>query len=31
MEAVTGQDFINVRSKGKFPDVDFLESNFTGF
>lgn len=31
MEAVTGNDFIKARTKGKFPDVDFLESQFTGY
>ena len=30
MEAVTGSEFERVREKGKFKDVDFLESLFTG-
>ena len=31
MEAITGSEFERVKSKGKFKDVDFLESLFTGF
>lgn len=31
MEAITGSDFEKVRKKGKFQDVDFLESLFTGY
>ncbi len=31
MEAITGPEFEKVRQKGKFEDVDFLESVFTGF
>ena len=31
MEAITGSDFEKVRKAGKFKDVDFLESLFTGY
>lgn len=31
MEAITGSEFEKVREKGKFQDVDFLESLFTGY
>ena len=31
MEAITGSDFEKVRKKGKFKDIDFLESFFTGY
>lgn len=31
MEVFSGKDFENVRKKGKFKDVDFLESFFTGY
>ena len=31
MEAFKGSDFETVRKRGKFQDVDFLESMFTGF
>ncbi len=31
MEAITGQDFKKARQNGKFKDVDFLESLFTGY
>lgn len=31
MEAITGSDFEKVREKGKFQNVDFLESLFTGY
>jgi hypothetical protein len=31
MEAITGSEFKKVREKGKFQDVDFLESLFTGY
>lgn len=30
-EAIRGEEFKRVRAKGKFADVDFLESIFTGF
>lgn len=31
MEAISGEDFIKVRKAGKFKEIDFLESCFTGF
>lgn len=31
MEAITGSDFESARKNGKFKDVDFLESFFTGY
>lgn len=31
MEAIRGEDFIKAREHGKFEDVDFLESLFTGY
>ena len=31
MEAITGSDFEKARQKGKFKDIDFLESLFTGY
>jgi hypothetical protein len=31
MEPITGSEFEKVRQKGKFKDVDFLESLFTGY
>jgi hypothetical protein len=31
MEAITGSDFEEARKHGKFKDVDFLESLFTGY
>ncbi len=31
MEAITGSEFERVRKNGKFKDVDFLESLFTGY
>lgn len=31
MEAIKGDAFIKLRKKGKFHDVDFLESYFTGY
>lgn len=31
MEAVTGSEFEKVRKNGKFKDVDFIESLFTGY
>ena len=31
MEAITDDDFIRVRKKGKFEGIDFLESMFTGY
>ena len=31
MEAVTGSEFEEARKNGKFADVDFLESLFTGY
>lgn len=31
MEAITGSEFERVRKNGKFRDVDFLESLFTGY
>ena len=31
MEAITGSDFEEVRKDGKFKDIDFLESLFTGY
>ena len=31
MEAITGSEFEKVRQHGKFADVDFLESLFTGY
>ncbi len=31
MEAITGEDFEICRKRGKFKDVDFLESLFTGY
>ena len=31
MEAITGSEFERVRQNGKFRDVDFLESLFTGY
>lgn len=30
MEAFTGSEFVRLRQLGKFEDVDFLESSFTG-
>lgn len=30
-EAITGAEFERVRSKGKFAEIDFLESLFTGY
>lgn len=30
-EPVTGEEFMNLRAKGKFSGVDFLESLFTGY
>ena len=31
MEAITGSEFERVRKNGKFKDIDFLESLFTGY
>jgi hypothetical protein len=31
MEAVTGSDFEKARINGKFKNIDFLESLFTGY
>lgn len=31
MEAITGSDFERAKQNGKFNDVDFLESMFTGY
>ena len=31
MEAITGSDFERARKNGKFEEVDFLESLFTGY
>jgi hypothetical protein len=31
MEAITGSQFEKVRENGKFKEVDFLESLFTGY
>lgn len=31
MEPISGDNFINLRKNGKFGDVDFLKSNFTGY
>ena len=31
MEAIRGSDFEKVRKNGKFRDIDFLESLFTGY
>lgn len=31
MEPIMGNEFIDLRKKGKFSQVDFLESNFTGY
>ena len=31
MEAITGSEFEKVRKNGKFKDIDFLESFFTGY
>lgn len=30
-EPVKGEEFINLRSKGKFSGIDFLETMFTGY
>lgn len=30
-EAISGEEFERVRKKGKFKDIDFLESLFTGY
>lgn len=30
-EAITGDEFMRVRKNGKFKDIDFLESLFTGY
>jgi len=31
MEAIRGSDFEKVRKNGKFRNIDFLESLFTGY
>ena len=31
LEAITGSEFERLHEKGKFQDVDFLESIFTGY
>lgn len=31
MERITGQDFAKARRNGKFAEVDFLTSNFSGY
>ena len=31
MEAITGSEFERVKKNGKFKDIDFLESLFTGY
>lgn len=31
MEPIMGKEFMDLRKKGKFSQVDFLESNFTGY
>ena len=31
LEAITGEEFMELKKKGKFKGVDFLESNFTGY
>lgn len=31
MEPIKGSEFMRVREKGKFPDIDFLETLFTGY
>lgn len=31
MEPIRGEEFIAARKRGKFKDIDFLESLFTGF
>lgn len=31
MAAITDDKFVNARKNGKFKDVDFMESNFTGY
>ena len=31
MEPITGQEFRDLRAKGKFKEIDFLETFFTGY
>jgi hypothetical protein len=31
MEPIKGEEFMDLRAKGKFANIDFLETFFTGY